>query len=158
MRFVSVAGNHSRITPNKKDALKDERLDDLIEWYLEARLMNNDRVTVGLDGIGEKIDSSMYVMEIRGKTYCGVHGDYDPTARNIQTLQTMVGHPLHAVLSGHLDHNSVGIVQGIRTVMAGSFVGMDDYCIEKRIFGHPEQMICVCDNKGISCYYNVELK
>lgn len=29
VRFVSVAGNHSRITPNKKDALKDERLDDL---------------------------------------------------------------------------------------------------------------------------------
>lgn len=36
--FISVAGNHSRIEPNKDKALISERLDDLVEWYLDARL------------------------------------------------------------------------------------------------------------------------
>ena len=30
--YVSVAGNHSRIEPNKEKALTSERLDDLVEW------------------------------------------------------------------------------------------------------------------------------
>ena len=34
--FVSVAGNHSRVSQDKKFALKDERMDDLVEWYLAA--------------------------------------------------------------------------------------------------------------------------
>lgn len=89
--------------------------------------------------------------------YCGVHGDYDGSAAKVQALQTMVGKPVYAVLSGHLHHNKVDVVQGIKTVMAGSFLGIDDYCIQKRIFGKPEQMVCVCDENGILCHYDISL-
>lgn len=69
--FVSVAGNHSRISPNKDNAVYTERLDDLIEWYVSARLQNFNNILIG----GEKIDETMYAIDIRGKTYLGVHGD-----------------------------------------------------------------------------------
>lgn len=154
VKFVSVAGNHSRIDPNKDNALVDERLDDLIEWYIAARLQNFENVEIGA---GEKIDSTMYLIDIRGKNYCGIHGDFDGSASKVQSLQTMVGRPVYAVLSGHMHHNKVDEVQGVKTVMAGSFLGMDDYCVQKRIYGKPEQMVCVCDENGIVCHYDIPL-
>lgn len=153
--FVSVSGNHSRIEANKDRALVAERLDDLVEWYLSARLQNFENVLIGG---GEKIDNTMYMIDIRGKTYCGVHGDFDGSAGKVQSLQTMAGRPLYAVLSGHLHHNKTDDVQGVKTIMAGSFLGMDDYCVQKRIYGKSEQMVCVCDANGIRCAYDVPLK
>ena len=152
--FVSVAGNHSRLDPNKDNALVSERLDDLIEWYLAARLQSFENVIIGG---GEKVDETMYLIDVRGKTYCGVHGDFDGSPSKIQALQTMEPTPLYAVLSGHLHHCKIDDVQGIRTIMAGSFLGMDDYCVQKRIYGRPEQMVCVCDETGVRCSYNVSL-
>lgn len=153
VQYISVAGNHSRIDV-KDRALKDERLDDLVEWYLSARLQQHDNVIFGQY---EKVDSTMYLMDIRGKTYCGVHGDYDGSAAKVQALQTMARRPIYAVLSGHLHHNKIDCVQGVRTVMAGSFLGMDDYCVTKRIYGEPQQLVCVCDASGIRCSYDVNL-
>lgn len=152
--FVSVSGNHSRID-TKDRALMQERLDDLIEWYLAARLQHFDNVFIGG---GERIDCSMYLIDIRGKTYCGVHGDYEPNAGKIQSLQQMAGKQLYAVLLGHLHHNKVDAIQGIKTIMAGSFLGMDDYCVSRRIVGEPEQLICICDCNGVRCTYDIKLK
>ncbi|MCM1224339.1 MAG: metallophosphoesterase family protein [Lachnospiraceae bacterium] len=150
--FSSVAGNHSRI--EEKDlASPHERLDDLIEWYLRARLQNFD--TVGFDHY-RKIDDTMYLLDIRGKTYLGVHGDYDGSPGKIQALQSMAQEPVYAVLSGHLHHNKVDNVQGIKTVMAGSFLGMDDYCVGKRIYGAQQQLVCVCTCDGIKAYYDTD--
>lgn len=154
--FVSVAGNHSRIDPNKDNALVSERLDDLVEWYLGARLQNFENVQIGIGS--EKVDNTMYLIDVRGKTYLGVHGDFDGSASKVQSLQTMAGKPIYAVLSGHLHHNKIDEVQGVKTIMAGSFLGMDDYCVQKRIVGRAEQMVCVCDADGVRCSYGIPLQ
>lgn len=154
VKFVSVAGNHSRIDTKEK-ALKDERLDDLVDWYLQARLQNFENIEVGA---GNKIDTTMYLIDIRGKTYCGVHGDYDGSDSKIQALQTMAQQPLYAVLFGHLHRCKIDTVQGIKIIMAGSFLGMDDYCVGRRIFGQPEQMVCICDSTGVVCSYCIDLQ
>lgn len=151
--FVSVAGNHSRLS-TKENSPIDERLDDLVEWYLGARLQNFENVIIGG---GEKIDSTMYLLNIRGKTYAGVHGDYEPGPQQVTALQTFAGRPLYAILSGHKHHNMVDEIQGIKTIMGGSFISMDDFCIQKRIFGKPEQIVCVCDDTGVVCHYDVRL-
>lgn len=154
VRFLSVAGNHSRLEANKDNAVPGERLDDLVEWYLSARMQNFDNVIIDDD---HKIDHTISLFSIRGKNYAMVHGDYD-TPGKVQALQAMIKEPLYAVLSGHLHHNQTDVIQGIRTVMAGSFQGIDSFCVEKRIYGEPEQMVCVCDDSGIVCHYDVELK
>lgn len=151
--FVSVSGNHSRLDTKENSPL-GERLDDLIEWYLAARLQDFANVVIGG---GEKIDSTMYLLEIRGKTYCGIHGDFDSGPSSVAALQTMAGRPLTAVLSGHMHHNRIDHIQGIKTVMAGSFMGMDDLCVQRRIYGSQEQLVCVCDSSGIVCYYDIPL-
>ena len=154
VQYVSVAGNHSRLD-RKMDALKDERLDDLVGWYLEARLQDFENIIIG--GC-DKVDTTMYLLDVRGKTYLGVHGDYEPTPAKVQSLVTPAQQPVYAILSGHKHHNKVDNVQGVKTVMAGSFLGMDDLCVKSRIFGQPEQLVCVCDDTGIQCYYDVDLR
>ena len=154
VRFISIAGNHSRMSPNKDNALKDERMDDLVDWYLSARLQNYDNVIIDTES---KMDTTMAVFELRGKNYCLVHGDYDGSASKVQALQTMAQRPLYAVLSGHMHHNSTNEVQGIKTLMGGSMSGIDDYCVQKRIYGHPSQMVSVVDDTGIRCSYDIDL-
>ena len=153
VRFVSVAGNHSRIDPNKENAIHGERLDDLVEWYLSARMQNFKNVIIDDE---HKLDSTISLFDVRGKKYVMVHGDYDSPSK-VQSLQAMIREPIYAMLCGHLHHNQTDIVQGIKTIMAGSFQGVDSFCVEKRIFGKPQQMVCVCDDTGIICHYDVDL-
>lgn len=61
--YVSnVSGNHSRID-TKKDALEDERLDDLIGWTINNALKHIEN----FHWIGNNIDTSISCMDIRGK-------------------------------------------------------------------------------------------
>lgn len=154
VRFVSVAGNHSRLEPNKENALTAERLDNLVEWYLAARMESFENVIID---DSHKLDHTMSLFSIRGKNYLMCHGDFDCSPQNVQSLQTMARVPLYAVLMGHRHHNQTNVIQGIHLVMAGSFQGMDNFCVEKRIVGEPEQMVCVCDESGIVCHYDVRL-
>lgn len=150
--FLSVAGNHSRIT-KKDDAPIDERLDDLVRWYLEARLQNVENAFI----VNDNIDPTMYCVDIRGKTYIGVHGDYsDTSVGKIGAIQAMIKKPIYCIMSGHLHKNEISNVNGIKTVMAGSFLGMDSYCIQKRLVGDPEQLVCVVNEDGIMCYYDIK--
>ena len=153
VRYVSVSGNHSRLD-TKDDSPYDERMDDLIEWYLDARLQDFKNIYIDTES---RIDSTMFVTDIRGKTYVGVHGDFDGSPIKIASLQAMIQKPIYAVLCGHKHHNMCDEVQGVKTVMAGSFLGIDDFCIQKRIFGKPEQMVCICDDTGIVCHYDISL-
>ena len=153
VKYMSVSGNHSRLD-TKENSPYDERMDDLIEWYLAARLQDFENIQIDTQS---RVDATMFITDIRGKTYLGVHGDFDGSATKIAALQAMAQRPLYAVLSGHKHHNMCDEVQGVKTVMAGSFLGVDDFCIQKRIFGKPEQMVCVCDNTGIICHYDIAL-
>lgn len=156
--YVNVAGNHSRIDANKKESLTPERLDNLIGWYLEARTKDIDSVKIMNEAL---IDDTMASFDIRGKRYVVVHGDFDNTTSSVQNLKAMCDDggdgDLYAVLSGHLHHNKIDSVCGCKSVMAGSFLGMDEYCVSKRIIGKPEQLVCVCDDSGIRCSYDIDL-
>jgi len=147
--FTVVAGNHSRLG-NKDESLKNERLDDLVPWYVKARLQNLNNII-----ITKNIDNTMSVVDIRNKKYVCVHGDYDSGKSAIQSLALMSGQNVYAVCCGHLHHNSMDYVNNIKIIMAGSFLGMDDYCISKRIIGIPQQLVCVCDENGIRCSYDI---
>lgn len=149
-----VPGNHSRLEKNKKEAIKDERLDLLVPWYMKARLQNIKNVSF----VDNKIDNTISVLDIRGKLYYGVHGDYDSPKNAVSNLSLMLGEKPYAILMAHLHHNSVDTIQDVKVIMSASFSGMDDYCIEKRLIGKPAQLICVCNKDKIDCFYDVEFE
>lgn len=153
--FVSnVSGNHSRID-KKEDALHDERLDDLIAWIVGASLQHTQNITM----LNRNYDTGISTMDIRGKSYVAVHGDYDAFTKNgVANLVLMLGFVPYAVTFGHLHTCAVNECNGIKMIRGGSLAGSGDaYTIEKRLSGKPSQMVCVCSDKGVDAYYTVEL-
>ena len=151
---TSVSGNHSRLD-KKEDALKDERLDDLVIWYMDAALKNVNNVDI----ITNNPDTTFAVMDIRGKKYINVHGDYDAFSKNgVSSLSMMLGFFPYAITFGHLHTCAMSDESGIKIIRGGSLAGSgDDYTIEKRLTGKASQMVCVCTDKGIESYNVVEL-
>ena len=150
--FAIVAGNHSRLRKKKTDSLY-ERLDDLIPWYLKARLQNNHSIIINDD----TIDKTLNIINIQGKNYLNVHGDYDGI-KSVEKVIAMVNEPIYAVCFGHLHHNVTDWVQGYKVLMSGSLMGMDDLCVARRILGKAQQLVCVCDSNGIIATYDVDLQ
>jgi hypothetical protein len=152
---TSVSGNHSRLD-KKEDALKDERLDDLVIWYMDAAL--ND--VKNIDIITNNPDTTFAVMDIRGKKYVNVHGDYDAFSKNgVASLSMMLGYFPYAITFGHLHTCAMSDEGGIKIIRGGSLAGSgDDYTIEKRLTGKASQMVCVCTDKGVESYNIIELE
>lgn len=152
--MTSVVGNHSRMD-RKDDALHDERLDDIISWGVEMSLKHIDNFYV----LKTNIDSGIATMEIRDKTYVNVHGDFDKyTTTGVSNLCMHLGFIPYAITYGHLHTCAIDETNGVKMIRGGSLAGSgDDYTIEKRLSGKPSQMVCVCNNKGVVCYYPIEL-
>lgn len=150
----NVSGNHSRID-RKEEALHDERLDDLIGWAIEKILSYVENFHV----LKRNIDVGISDINIRGNTYIGVHGDYDPFSKNgVANLIMMLGYVPYAVTYGHMHTCAIDEANGIKMIRGGSLAGSgDDYTIEKRLSGKPSQMVCVCTNNGVKAYYPIEL-
>lgn len=153
--FLSnVSGNHTRIE-RKEDAIHDERLDDIISWAVELSLKHIDNFHV----LHRNIDTGIADIDIRGKSYIAVHGDYDGFNKSgVQNLCLALGFVPYAITFCHLHVCSVDETNGVKMIRGGSLAGCgDSYTIEKRLTGKPSQMVCICTNKGIKAYYPIEL-
>ena len=150
----SVVGNHSRMD-RKDDSLHDERLDDIISWGVELSLKHIDNFCV----LKTNLDSGIAEINIRDKVYIAVHGDYDRyTNTGVYNLCMHLGFIPYAITYGHLHTCAVEEANGVKMIRSGSLAGSgDDYTIEKRLSGKPSQMVCVCNKKGVACYYPIEL-
>lgn len=149
----SVSGNHSRLD-RKEDALKDERLDDLIIWYMRTALSHLKNINIIVD----TIDNTFSIMNIRDKVYVNVHGDYDVFSKmGAANLSMMLGFFPYAITYGHMHNCAMQDESGIKMIRGGSLAGSgDDYTIEKRLTGKPSQMVCVCTADGIKSYNVIE--
>lgn len=160
--YVNVyecAGNHSRIVGNKELAVHDERLDNLITWIVKQMTAHIESIKIHNDD-ETRIDSGISMFELYGKEYVAVHGDYDNlTKTGVGNLSMMLGKIPYAIMNGHNHFPMNTDINGVKIIQGGSMAGSgDDYTIEKRLSGKPNQTVLVCDENGIDCIYNIELK
>lgn len=150
----SVVGNHTRMD-RKEEALHDERLDDIVAWGVELSLKHIENFHV----LNRKLDNGISDIDIRGKTYIAVHGDFDGYNKTgVSNLCMHLGFIPYAITYGHLHTCAVDETNGVKMIRGGTLAGSgDDYTVEKRLSGKPSQMVCVCNKKGIVCYYPIEL-
>ena len=150
-----VCGNHSRVS-FKDDGLRGNKLDSLIPWYMKAALHHIDNISF----IDENYDDTIGKVIIRGQEYWFVHGDYDQfNESGVSKLVLMIGSKPCGILMGHMHHNSYDDINGIKIMRSGSFTGTgDDYCITKRLYGKPSQMVAVVDQSGVNCCYPIDLE
>lgn len=151
-----VAGNHSRIS-YKDQCLRGERLDNLIPWYMKAKLSTVKNVKFIDDN---NYDPTIGKIEIRGQEYLMVHGDFDSFSESgVSKLVLMLGHKPKGIFYGHLHRCSYDEIAGVKIIRSGSFCGTsDDYTISKRLSGAASQMVCVATKDGIKACYPIELK
>lgn len=159
VHIYECAGNHSRLVSNKELAIHDERLDNLITWIIKQMTAHIDRIKVH-DDEETRIDSGISMFELYGKDYVAVHGDYDVLNKTgVGNLSMMLGKIPYAIMNGHNHFPSNTDINGVKIIQGGSIAGSgDNYTIEKRLSGKPNQTVLVCDENGIDAIYNVELK
>lgn len=150
----SVVGNHTRIQ-KKEEALHDERLDDIITWGVGLSLQHIDNIHM----MKRNLDVGIADLDIRGKFYTVVHGDYDAFSKSgTFNLCSMLGYFPYALVMGHMHTCAVDEANGVKMIRGGSLAGSgDSYTVEKRLSGKPSQMVCICNQKGVACYYPIEL-
>ena len=152
----SIGGNHSRIEKKAEDSLVDEKLDDLIPFYVDGILKNISNVTVVLD----TFDATLNKFDIGSKTYFVQHGDY--TAINESSIGRLIGWSQDApycILTGHYHYPSMTELSGVKIVQSGSLCGSgDEFTRSKRLTGKPSQTVIVTKEDGsIYGVYPVEL-
>lgn len=151
----SVSGNHSRITPKKEDALKDERLDDLISWIVEQMTKH----IININVLETNLDTGLSIINVRGQEYVNCHGDYDfMNQSSVGKLVLAIGRIPYAVLSGHRHTPAYQEFNNVKFIQSGTLASCgDDYTVSKRLANKANQTVLVCNNKGIECIYNVDL-
>lgn len=156
IKVYGIAGNHSRIMPNKEDNLKGENLEEMLLYCLNLKFSGNPGVEICEDS---RIDNTICCFRTRGnQLFYVVHGDKDSVNNVVQNLTLMTGTKPDGIIMGHRHHNALETVHGVKIVQCGCVVGADDYCIDKRITGKPEQMCIITDNKqAVKCLYDVTL-
>lgn len=151
--LASASGNHSRLQA-KDLAQHSERLDAFIAWDVCRTLESQENFHSLLH---RSIDDGIAEVNIDGKSYMLIHGDFDNTTKQgYLNLASMVQFFPDYILCGHKHFCSYS--QDTKFIQSGSLAGSgDDYCIEKRLSGRASQMVCICDKSGIKGLYPIIL-
>lgn len=151
---VDVSGNHSRIEQNAEHALRAERLDALIPWYCKAKLEKVKNVSF----CSNQIDPTIAAIDLFGKTYVAVHGDFDPDLKtSAQRISHMLGRKVDYFLAGHM-HVADMRIEDVGYFRNGAVVsGGDEYTVKKRLFGPAVQVCLLVSPSGVDAVYPVRL-
>lgn len=149
-----VPGNHSRMTPNKKESVEHENIDILAIPMLSARLQNYHGIEFATKD--NEIDSSIIKFWVNDRLVLAVHGDKDNPDNMVEKLTMMVGIQPDIILCGHRHTNGVKTVYDTKIIQSGSLSGTDQYCVDHRLKNRPEQFVAVVGSDGVDCLYDVK--
>lgn len=154
--FYSVNGNHSRITKNKDDEIRNERLDNMISWIVSEKLSYIPNFMYHPEA---EMENGLIKFDSFGKEYLAVHGDLDRnTETGISSLCFMTQSFPEAIFRGHLHTPAYNLVNGVQIIQSGSLGGSgDDYTVSKRLSGYPSQTFVVTSANGIESIHHVRL-
>lgn len=150
----SVSGNHSRVFPNKDEQVAGDELEELIPFYMKARLQN----LAGIEVKTEKLDPTFGGFKARNSLVMYAHGDKDSPANVVEHLTMMVKQPIDLVFLGHRHTNGMTTVHGTKVIESGCVCGTDSYAVGIRKNDIPQQAVAVIADDGLTCLYDVKLE
>lgn len=147
--FTNICGNHTRIA-RKEDAVKDERLDNLIGWFVSTHLSAypNFKYVQPQDTTLAEIDGYMFA-----------HGDHDNFSKSgLANLVLAKGYKPKAIFMGHMHTFAVNDCYDVMLCRGGSLCGSgNDYTIESRLKGKPTQLMAIAEDGAVFQFYNFDL-
>lgn len=147
-------GNHSRVVANKDNSVKGENLDNLVIPFLEAKLQNFDNVYC----YGNEIEESVAMFNVRNNIIMASHGDKDEPSSVVQKFTMMFGVKPSIVYLSHRHTNAMSTVYDTKVITSGCMSGSDNYCMDKRLRGKPEQVVSVITDDGLECNYDIRFE
>ena len=154
----TTAGNHSRAIANKEEVAHGENFDLLIPFAVKKDLKNVQNVSI----IDNFLDYDIATFTVRGHMVYATHGDKDNAKSivyNMTKFARKAGIPLPDICYlGHRHTNGLTTVDDVKVIESGCVDGMDNYTIDKRLVGSPEQTVTVVtQNKRIKALYDIQL-
>lgn len=151
--YYNVNGNHARIMANRSDVGIKENFENIIPWFLNARLSHIDNLEIinEQDGIVE--------FKIFDEKLIGVHGDYDNVLNSYAKLSQLLGYVPDYIVSGHIHHHFEKEFGKTTAIVNGSLVGNDDYAMKGRYSATPSQKFLLFDQEeGLECTYQIRFQ
>ena len=149
--YYDCADNHSRLEPNKKEALNLETLQRIIPWYLQTRLSNQNDITIHTNNRdGEDIIN----FNIFDYKIAGVHGDKDRPIDVVNNINLLTKEHFDMILTAHLHHFSADEKDDTLIISNGSLMGTDTYSKNLRLYSRPSQNLIIATPNN--CFYSLE--
>ncbi len=144
VHYYDCLDNHSRLEPNKKEAMNLESLARIIPWYLKTRLLPG--VVVHDNEIGDDI----ITFNCHGYNVIGVHGDKDSPDKLIPRMTVLTHKIYDLALTAHL-HSFATREDGETLVISnGSLMGTDDYAYDIRCRSKPSQNLIIVNDESVA--------
>jgi len=154
VKFYSVLDNHSRVTPNKKEAIDSESFARFIPWYLKPRLKDISNIFI----IENELDSSIGIMDVCGYTCFMVHGHQDSVKSAASDLSMMTRRFADYIFLSHFHHSQEDEIHSCEVIVNSSLCGTDAYAKDLRKTSKPAQKFMIFnEDEGRECTYSIRL-
>lgn len=143
----TTAGNHSRSTASKEEAIRKENFDLLVPYACKKDLKFVENVKF----VDNYLECDIAHFMVRGHSIYATHGDKD-TKNNVVYHMTQFARKANLPLPdicylGHRHTNGLTTVDDVKVIESGCVDGMDGYAIDKRLVGTPEQTVTIITEK-----------
>lgn len=153
INYYEVLDNHSRLEPNKKEAMNLESLARITSWYLKERLEQYHNININTD------TKSFVDFKVRGHNIMAVHGDKDKPSTVASDLSRYIDKHIDLVCTAHRHHFSCEEDNKTIVVCNGTLMGTDEYAEDLRLSSSPSQnLIVVSDENPIEAIHRIILK
>jgi hypothetical protein len=154
VKLYSVLDNHSRVTPNKKEAIDSESFARFIPWYLKPRLKDISNILI----IENELDGSIGVIDICGYTCFALHGHEDSVKTATSDLAMMIKKIPDYVFLSHYHHSQEDEIHSCEVIINSSLCGTDEYAKRLRKSSKPAQKFMIFNKEeGRECTYSIRL-
>ena len=155
IEYYDCLDNHSRLDPNKKDAINLESLVRIIHWYLVERFKNSSRIIIHNS---DKYGGDIVEFNCAGHLIAGVHGDNDTLQNVVERISLMTGRTYDLILTAHNHSFAAGEDTNCIVLQNGSLMGTDFYATKLRKKSTPSQnLIIVAPDNVIDSIHRIVL-
>lgn len=137
-----VLDNHSRIHPNKKDAIEKESFGLLVGEMAKLRLMI-DGCHDDINWIDNEIDNNIGFAHFNGLNIGWVHGHLDDPKNSNAKLDKLLGVQIDILYSAHYHH----LMMKDNIIQCPAMIPSSEYAMDKRLSSRAGQLMTVFDGE-----------
>lgn len=144
--YYSCIDNHSRLEPNKNDALDLETLARITDWYLKTRLAANPNVKFNTNKFGPDI----ITFKSKGHNIAAAHGDKDSPTAAATSLARLTRDTYDLICLSHRHHFGADELNETVVLQNSSLMSTDDYAFRLRLSAKPSQNLVIVSEDNVT--------